>query len=252
MQNENLDKLVERQLILHEFKTAGYSLPESVLDDLVQETIKSDFGDRATLTKTLEARGISYEKFRQQIRERFIIAQLRFKNISSEIIVSPHKVETYYLAHRDDFKVEDRVKLRNIVLNKSSDPKAPNAKELASEIVERLKEGASFSEMASEIASIYPQSSPQSQEGTWYERSALRRELSDAAFALKSGEWSSVLDTGDAYYLLFVEETSISHYKTLGEVRDQIEKSLLSDERNRIEKQWIDRLKKKTFVQYFP
>src|SRR6516164_9630846 len=40
MQTENLDKLVEQQLILHEFKTAGYSLPESVLDDLVQETIK--------------------------------------------------------------------------------------------------------------------------------------------------------------------------------------------------------------------
>src|SRR5438477_5078163 len=49
MQHENLDELVKRQLILHEFKTAGYSLPESVLDDLVQESIKSDFGDRATL-----------------------------------------------------------------------------------------------------------------------------------------------------------------------------------------------------------
>ncbi|WP_370519034.1 hypothetical protein, partial [Micromonospora sp. AMSO12t] len=33
MQTENLDKLVEQQLILHEFKTAGYSLPDSVLND---------------------------------------------------------------------------------------------------------------------------------------------------------------------------------------------------------------------------
>src|SRR5579862_2211972 len=137
MENENLGHLVERQLILHEFKTAGYSLPESVLDDLVQESIKADFGDRATLTKTLEARGMSYEKFRQQIKERFIEAQLRLKNISSEIIISPHKIESYYLAHREDYKEEDRVKLRRITLSKSSNPGDPDAKKLAEEIIAR-------------------------------------------------------------------------------------------------------------------
>src|SRR5579859_1162154 len=32
MRNDNLQRLVDRQLILHDFKTAGYTLPESVLD----------------------------------------------------------------------------------------------------------------------------------------------------------------------------------------------------------------------------
>jgi parvulin-like peptidyl-prolyl isomerase len=244
VQSENLDQLVERQLILHEFKTAGYSLPESVLDELVDETIKNDFGDRATCTKTLEARGISIEKFRQQIRERFIIAQLRLKNISSEIIISPHKVETYYLKHREDFKEEDRVKLRRITLNKSS---VPDAKELGEEIVGKLKEGASFAEMAA----IYSQSSQESREGVWYDRSILRREWAEATAGLKPGQWTGVIETAGECYVLQVDEVSTSHYKTLGEVRDVIEKNLLSDERRRLEKQWIDRLKKKTFVQYF-
>src|SRR5688572_133905 len=34
---ENLEKLLGRELILHEFKTAGYSLPEAIIDELVQE-----------------------------------------------------------------------------------------------------------------------------------------------------------------------------------------------------------------------
>ena len=247
MHNENLDHLVERQLILHEFKTAGYSLPESVLDDLVQESIKSDFGDRATLTKTLEARELSYEKFRKQIKERFIVAQLRIKNISSEIIISPHKIESYYLAHRDEFKEEDRVKVRRITLNKSSDPNAPNAKKLAEEIQQRLKEGASFTEMAT----IYSQGSQESRDGVWYDRSALRRELAEVAFGLKPGECSGVIETSGECYVLTVDEISTSHYKTLGEVRKEVEQKLLSEERNRLEKQWLDRLRKKTFVQYF-
>src|SRR5512140_153259 len=48
VREESLDTLVKRQLILHDFKTAGYHLPESVINDLVEERIKQDFGDRAT------------------------------------------------------------------------------------------------------------------------------------------------------------------------------------------------------------
>lgn len=242
--SQNLDSLVERQLILHEFKTAGYSLPESVLDELVEETIKNQYGDRATCTKTLEAGGISIEKFRQQIRERFIIAQLRMKNVSSEIIISPHKVETYYLAHREDFKEEDRVKLRRITINKSL---VPDARELAGEILQRLKEGAKFADMAA----IYSQGSQESREGVWYDRSALRRELAQVAFALKPGQWSDVIETSGECYLLMVDELSTAHYKSLSEIRDKIEANLLSDEHKRLTKAWIDRLKKKTFIQIF-
>src|SRR5512133_3492946 len=82
MRAENLEKLVQNQLILRDFKVAGYTLPESVIDDLVRDRIKSEFGDRASLTKNLEARGMTFEKFRRQVRERFIIQQLRLKNIS--------------------------------------------------------------------------------------------------------------------------------------------------------------------------
>jgi hypothetical protein len=71
-------------LIKHEFKTAGYSLPENVLDDLVQETIKKEFGDRATLTRNLQDRGMTYKQFREQIKERLWTELLRIKIASIE------------------------------------------------------------------------------------------------------------------------------------------------------------------------
>jgi peptidyl-prolyl cis-trans isomerase SurA len=249
MRSENVEKLLQRQLILHEFKTAGYSLPESVLDDLVQERIKADFGDRAILTKTLDARGITYEKFRQQVRERFIVEQLRMKNISQEIIISPHKVETYYLAHRDEFKVEDEIKIRMIVLDKSMSDAAPDAKQMAEDILRQVEGGAAFGDMAT----IYSQDAKKSQGGDWgwREKSALRKELADAAANLKPGQHSGVIETEKTCYIMEVEDTRPAHVKPLAEVRQLIEKNLLLEERNRIEKQWIDRLKKKTFVRYF-
>jgi parvulin-like peptidyl-prolyl isomerase len=246
--SENLEKLLANELILHDFKTAGYNLPESYIDEAVQDRIKSRFGDRMTATRTLQARGITYEKFREQIRDQIIIQAMREKNISSSIIISPHKVEAFYLAHRDEpeFKMEDQVKLRMIVRNRSYDTNAPDAHKMAEEIENKLKEGTSFAEMAK----VYSQGWQKNQ-GDWVERSVLRKELADVAFSLKPGQRSEIIETPDACYIMLVEDTRSAHYKPLAEVRDQIEKSLILQEQKRLEKQWIGRLRKKTFVQYF-
>jgi peptidyl-prolyl cis-trans isomerase SurA len=243
-----LDELVNRRLILHEFKTAGYNLPESILDELVQEEIRAQFGDRGTATRSLQEKGITYEKFRQDLRDRFIVTAMRQKNISSEIIISPHKVETYYLAHKDEFKMPDEVKLRMIVLNKTNDPAMPDARKMADEIVGKLKNGDSFEDNAK----MYSERKQQRAGGEWFQMTQLRKELAEATAKLKPGEYTSVIDFPDSCYLVMVEETRPTHVKSLGEVRPEIEKELLTQERARLEKQWIERLKKKTFFQMFP
>jgi len=52
------------------------------------------------------------------------------------------------------------------------------------------------------------------------------------------------------YYLMLVEDKRTAHVKSLPEVKDEIEKNLAADERQRLHKQWIDRLKAKAFVRY--
>ena len=246
--DNSLELLVERQLILHEFEAKYTKLPDSVVDELVQDRIREQFGDRVTAMKSLQAQGMTYEQFRQDVREQFIESQLRNMNVSREIVISPYKVETYYLAHQDDFKVEDEIKLRMIVLNKTSDDDT-NTSVLAREILSQIKEGASFQQMAS----VYSQGSQRKQGGDWdwVGRSVLRKELADVAFTLKPGQVSDVIDTPGACYLMLVEQTRPAHVRPLGEVRDDIEKNLRTQEQARVQKQWIDSLKKKTFIRYF-
>ena len=204
---------------------------------------------REKLTRTLQAQGKTYEKFRQDIRDSFIIRALTGKNISQEIIVSPHRIESYYLAHKDNYKLDDEVKLRMIVLNKSDETDTASARKLAGEIRAKIKDGAAFAEMAT----VYSQGSQRSQGGDWgwVERSVLRKELADVAFSLKAGELSDVIEVGNAVYLMLVEDKRAAHFKSLSEVRDEVEKTLVTEERERLQKQWLDRLRKKTFVRYF-
>jgi len=247
---ETREELQERELILHEFATAGYSLPESIIDEQFDDYIKSKYGDRVTFTKTLQQEGVTYEKARKDYRDTFIVEQMRYQNVSKAIIISPHKVETYYLDHKDDFKEEDKVKLSMIVLTNAPDADTAQTRKLADEILAKLNDGANFGDMAA----IYSQGSQARNRGDWdwVEKSVLRKELADVAFSLKPGEHSGVIETPGAFYIMKVEDRKEAHIKPLSEVRDQVEALLLAKERTRLQQQWIDKLRKKTFVQEFP
>jgi parvulin-like peptidyl-prolyl isomerase len=53
------------------------------------------------------------------------------------------------------------------------------------------------------------------------------------------------------FYMLLVEGKRPSRFKTITEVRVDIEKAMVAEERTRLEKQWVEKLKKKTFVRVF-
>jgi parvulin-like peptidyl-prolyl isomerase len=245
IRTNNLEQLIARQLILREFQSANYQVPESYIEDIINDAIKSRFGDRRTAVKTLEMSGSNLEKFRQEVRDRWIVQAMRDKNVASEILISPQKVQTWYDAHREEYKVEEQAKIRMIVVPRGD---AAPAKEFALEILNKLKEGAAFEDMAN----LYSQGAPRRDGGDmgWREVKTLRKEIATAASALKPGERSDVIETDDAYYLILVEDRKNAHYRPLADVRDEIESNLVLEERSRLEKQWIARLKKKTFHAY--
>ena len=247
---ESLDRALQRQLILRDYVASGYQMPESIIDEVVKERIQTEFGgNRADFTKTLQARGVTYEQFKKQTRDRFIISQLMAKNVYQELIISPNKLEAYYLNHPGEFQVEDQVKLRMIVLTNTTEAEAEIKRALAAEIRSKIKQGAAFAEMAS----VYSEGSKHNEGGDWgwVERRVLRKELSEPAFALKPGELSAPIETPGAIYLMLVEDKKSAHRKPLVEVRTEIERLLMTEEQNRLRKQYIDRLKKKTYVRYF-
>jgi len=79
----------------------------------------------------------------------------------------------------------------------------------------------------------------------------LRKELADVAFKLKTGQISDVIEMPEACYLMLVEQKRSTHVKPLNEVRDDIEATLRAQEQKQLEQQWIESLKRKTFIRYF-
>jgi diguanylate cyclase len=65
---------------------------------------------------------------------------------------------------------------------------------------------------------------------------------SSVAFALKPGQVSPVVKLGDSYYVLLVEAKKNASVKPMSDVRDEIEKNLIQQERMKTQQRWLDTL----------
>jgi parvulin-like peptidyl-prolyl isomerase len=255
VRDQQIEDMVERKLILHEFGINGYvtNVLESMIDDQVKKNIQRDFyGDRARMIKTLQAEGMTLEMYRRQVREDFIINWMRYQNVgpNKQLVISPLKIERYYNDHQNAFKVDEQVKLRMIVINQPADAPAGEAKKTADEVLKKIDhDGVPFAEMAS----VYSSGSHRAEGGErgWVLRSFFKPELAQIAFSLKAGQHSGVIELPEACYILLVEDVRPAHVQSLTEVRSDIERTLKNEDAGRLRKQWIERLRKKSFINYY-
>jgi peptidyl-prolyl cis-trans isomerase SurA len=254
VRDQQIEDLVERKLILHDFTASGYvtNVLEAFIDDQIKKNIRRDYyGDRSRLIKTLEAQGMTYEMYRRKEREDFIVNYMGYQNVDApkKILISPLKIEQYYKDHQDAFKMDDQVKVRMIVISQPPDGAAGEARRTAEEVLAKIDGGVSFEEMAKERSTGSKRA--EGGEYGWIKRSDLKTELADAAFSLKPGHHSGVIELPEGCYILMVEEARAAHVQSLNDVRTDIERTLKGEERARLHKQWIERLRSKSFIQYY-
>jgi len=245
--------LVDRQLIIDEFKSEGFQIPDYVVDDRINSLIREEFGgDRTSFVRTLRAQGFSLSRFREVEKEKIIVQAMRQKAVKSDFVISPDKIEAYYRANVAKYSTPEEIRLSMIVLRPDTsvgeDPAAAT-REIAQEIRGKLADGADFAGMAQ----MYSQDSTADIGGDWgwIDRKTLTSELNSVAFSLSPGELSDVVQVGDAFYIMRVEAKKAAVTKPLSEMRDEISRTLYEEEKLRLQQQWIDGLRRKAYVKIF-
>ena len=251
LQAEGLEQLIDRRLVIDEFKTSGGLIPDRFIEDDIRNRVRDRFGDRISLTRELQAKGMTFEDYRTRVREEIVSDFMRRRNLSTEkILISPRKIQVYYETNKTEFAVGEAVRLRILTLNKTAGEDSAAKKKLGEEIVSKLKSGATFVEMAN----TYSEDSFAKEGGDrkeFLETSTLHEEFRDPSSKLPLKQPSGLIETPDGFYVLQVEERKEAHNRPLAEARDEIEKTLVLQERNRLQKNWLKRLRDKAFINYF-
>jgi peptidyl-prolyl cis-trans isomerase SurA len=246
--------LIDRQLILQEFKKLqekGAAIPDYIVDDRVQAIIRQEFGgDRSAFVRTLQAQGYTLTRFREIEREKIVIQAMRQQKVDSNFVISPTQIQAYYDKNKQAYATPEQVKLRMIVIREGSSGDIPDMgskRELAEEIREKVAKGAEFDRMAE----MYSEDETTQQAGGdwgWIERNTLNEKLTNVAFSLRPGEVSPVIAVENTYYIIMVEAKRNATIKPIGDVRDEIEKNLIQEERTKAQQRWIDTLRQKAYI----
>jgi parvulin-like peptidyl-prolyl isomerase len=260
-----LRALIERELIIQDFKTQGGFIPETYTTERINDIIRSEYGgDRVAFIKTLYERGVTMQKFKDEIQDNAIVGYMRNKNVVQTVLVSPYQIEQYYQQNLRLFQRDEQIKVGTIVLRKSLFPSqkaGPDGRqitydpqaEIAKEILYKLDTGSDFAEMAKS----YSEAGNKDDGGelgwvTQNGKTAIRADLWDAIVKLQPGQHTDVIATGDGfYYIVQVEDRKKSSMTPLEDVRAQIEQTVISEESQVRQQQWLDSLRAKAFIKMF-
>jgi peptidyl-prolyl cis-trans isomerase SurA len=246
-----LQDLIDRQLIVQAFEKEKFAIPSHFVDERVDAVIKENFGgDRHAFIKTMEAQKYTMSKFRDMERQKIIVQAMRAKNVKTNLLIPPAKVEEYYRQHKDQFSTKAQVKLRMIMIPGQKDGGAVSAQQaMADEIRAKLITGADFDKMAQ----MYSEDSTRDLGGDWgwIEDKTLSKPLSDVAFSLHPGEISKVIEVGGNYYIMKVEARQGGDLKPLKAVRADIEARLHQEQAQEMQEHWLASLRSKAYIKTF-
>ena len=260
-----LRALIERELIIQDFKTMGGFIPDTYVNERVGDIIRERYGgDRVVFMKSLYERGVTMQKYRDEIQDNAIIGYMKNKYIVQTVLVSPYQIEQYYEQNLHLFVQDEQVKVSTIVLRKAlfpshrigkngQDEQYDPQEEIAHEIVYKLDTGSDFAD----LARTYSEGSNKDQGGElgWVTQTgklAIRADLWPYISKLEPGQHTDVIPTSDGYYyILQIEDRKKSEVTPLEDVRQQIEQTIINEQSQLRQQEWLDSLRAKAFIKMF-
>ena len=260
-----LKALIDRELIIQDFKKSGGLIPDTFVDQRIADEIRERYGgDRVVFIKTLYERGETMAKFRDEIQDNAIVQYMRSKNISQTVLVSPYQIEEYYQQNLRLFQQPEQIKISTIVLRKSQFPSTRTGsdgkqlsydpqEEVAREILNKLDTGAEFAD----LAKAYSEGSNKDDGGAlgWVTQTgklAIRADLWPYLASLQPGEHTDIIPTADGfYYIVEVEDRQKANITPLDDVRKQIEDTIQSQQSQLRQQEWLDGLRAEAYIKMF-
>jgi peptidyl-prolyl cis-trans isomerase D len=153
--------------------------------------------------------------------------------IEAGIQLSPDELQSYYGKHREEFRVQDQVKVSHILIKtplpgpdgKVDEKGVAEAQRRAEDLLKQLKGGAKLEDLAQKYSED-PGSAKQGGSLGWVARGQTVPEFEKAAFSLPKGQISDLVKSSYGFHIIRVDDRQEAHVKTLAEVKDQIEPAL--------------------------
>jgi peptidyl-prolyl cis-trans isomerase SurA len=202
LEKQVLERMITDRVQLQFAKETGIRVDDLQLDKTLQRIAQENKLSVEAFRNALEKDGVSFTKFREEIRDEIILGRLREREVENRITVSDGEVENFIASHASQAGGEDEFNLAHILIRvpEQASPEQVQAKRARAEKALAELSKADFSQ----IAATYSDAPDGLQGGMlgWRSASRLPGLFLEAVSALKPGETSAVLRSPNGFHLL--------------------------------------------------
>ena len=247
---EIVQNMIDRELIVKDFRDKGMTIPQSYLDSNFDDYLKREFnGDRAEFLKFVQSQGKTIKQFKQEQEKDLIVGYMQNNKRQAVAEISPKKIKDYYEANKAKWYTPASAKISLITLKTGRTATLDENRKLAKEIVAKFNAGEKFSELARKYSK--DDSSAKGGEWGWYKKGELNPLLDKQAFAIEAGKITEPVEIGDMIFILKVEEKKPEGISPIDDVREQIEWTIAEQNGREIYRKWVEGLRQKAYIKYF-
>lgn len=203
LQRQLLERMIVERAQMQMAKENGITVDDAMLDRAIARIADQNKMSMSEFRTQLEREGMAYSAFREDIRREIMMQRLREREVDNKVLVSESEVDNYMNADNSGAVPHQELNLAQILIRvpENASPEQVSARrQRAEDVMRQLKTGADFAK----TAAAYSDGSDALSGGDlgWRSQDRLPQLFLDAVSALKPGEVSGIVKSGNGFHIL--------------------------------------------------
>jgi len=277
-----LRDLIDQQLLLEKGKDLGITGDTDLIKRLDQMRKDMKLDTMEELEKAATAQGISYEDFKQNMRNQIITQKVIGEEVGSHLSITKEEEQAFYDEHKNEMEQPESIRLSEIlvapkkpVADTAAASKPPDngavdssaagdsrnqdaakqteetaalaaAEAKANDLLKQIRAGTSFEEVAKKYSD--GPSAAQGGDLGVFKRGALAKELEDKTFAMKSGEVTDVIRTKQGYVILKVTSHQMAGIPPFKDVEPRLQDAMYYQKLQPALRAYLTKLREEAYI----
>ncbi len=237
-EEKGIEQIIDDKLILAASNEMGVVIKPKAVDDRI-EGIRSKYPSYKEFSDALMKEGLTISDMRTKIEDQFKGQVAVNKEVREKVTVNPQEVTDWFSAHINELRSRSRVNLNSIFV-KSIYGKNEARKKISEALVQ-IKGGADFKMVGEKYSELPPIGMVNTED--------LRPEMKARVESLSIGAVSEIVELENGFYIFKLEGKSENSEPALKDYKNEIYQKLFEEKFRVLFKQWIERLRKKAYVE---
>jgi peptidyl-prolyl cis-trans isomerase C len=251
MKKEVMNRLIDLELLYQDSTGRAIVVEDYVLKKDMKE-FKQRFKSREEFEKYLKEYNLTEDELLEQFRRRRTVQDLRNilrQEMAAKVKVSDADARAFYDRNIDKFQHPAQIRVSHILVavsQNADEAEKKKAREKIEGIQKELKNGADFADLARKESQC--ESRNQGGDLGFFPRGRMVKPFDDAAFKLKPGEMSGIVETRYGYHIIKMQEKRPAGPVPFDEVKDKIKRYLAQVQIEQMYADYLKQLRKKADI----